>query len=116
MKNRIVATLRVNVKSLAAESKFIRQEIKRTKNIQVKDILHSHKVNEVRTESRHTQLALAAVRGVEYSLIERNAKTEPDWDKILKKLTKHYIHGELKISVEEWIRKAREYFKIRSPS
>ena len=96
-KQKILSTLRINVKSLAAESKFIRHEVKKVNKSKLSDndkgILQSsldyHRRYDVRTQSRITQLALASVRGVPYERVEANAKVEPNWTKIYKKVKKH---------------------------
>jgi len=61
--------LRVNVKSLAAESRIIRQEERRCGPLYRSD-LHGHRVGRLREESRLAQLALAFVRRRPYRSVE----------------------------------------------
>ena len=63
--------LRVNVKSLAAESRFIRREENRA-GYQYRDLLHLHRTGQLRHESRIAQLALAFVRGRSYRSVEKS--------------------------------------------
>jgi len=61
--------LRINLKSLAAESRFIRQEISRA-GFAYQYELHHHRVYVLRPQIRITHLALAFVRGVRYKSAE----------------------------------------------
>lgn len=73
--------LKIKLKSLAAESRIIRHEERKSYDKQ-RCRLHEHRVGEVRREARATHLAYGFLRGVPRLSIERKAKTEPDWDKI----------------------------------
>lgn len=77
MKNRI-KQLKVKIKSLAAESKIIRLETHRTKDIVTKNDLAIHRTGIVREEARYSQLAYAFLRGRSYASIE--AKTDKGLD------------------------------------
>lgn len=69
--------LRVNVKSLAAEARIIRQEEQRC-GFNYYQQLHLHRVNQLRKESRIAQLALAFLRGRTYAQVEGCAKPPKD--------------------------------------
>lgn len=107
----ITATLRVNIKSLAAESIIIRKEIRKYKDQPTKNSLHEHRVLGLRKEARHAQLCYAAVRGIPYSKIERNAKTEPNWKRIFDKLTRHTKDESLIEKVCDWCEEAKKQWK-----
>jgi hypothetical protein len=81
--------LRVNVKSLAAEAKIIRQEAWRCGPAYEAE-LTMHRRGRLREESRYAQLALAFVRGVPYLAVERNAKEKPVYDKLFDKIRGFY--------------------------
>jgi hypothetical protein len=108
-KLRAIATLRVNVKSLAAEAKFIRKELTRSRK-EIHSYLTTHRKVYVRQEARITQLALAAVRGRPYGVTELNAKTEPDWGRVWKKVCKHLVYGSK--GTEKWFQEAKDYFQV----
>lgn len=79
--------LRVKLKSLAEESKIIRQEERRTFGILLGE-LHAHRVLQVRSEARHTHIAYGLIRGRPYERIEKPLKA-PSWDKV-KAMIKRY--------------------------
>jgi len=81
--------LKVKVKSLAAEAKIIRKEEKRCKNSSLRNGLYRHRIDVVRYESRHTNLAYGFLRGRTYSQIESGAKKPPDWAKVRKMVEKY---------------------------
>ena len=80
--------LRVKLKSLAEESRIIRNEKNRLKNskhpLRSKYIngLHWHRIDVVRVEARATLLAYQYLRGFPYSVCESNPKHPPDWSKV----------------------------------
>jgi len=106
------AKLRVNIKSLAAESKFIRREIKRSRDEFVKGCLNNHRINDVRSEARCAQLALAALRNIPYDCIERNAKSQPDWNRVKSKVSKTGYGIYIKQQLEKWIDNAQNSFEV----
>ena len=55
--------LKVKIKSLAAESKIIRAEEKKTINTELRNGLYSHRVNDVRMETRAALIAYGYLRG-----------------------------------------------------
>ena len=74
-----VRFLKVKIKSLAAESRIIRQEEYRSKG-ELRGELHNHRVTVVRNESRATHLAYDFLRG---KLPSCNVKPEfNDWKRI----------------------------------
>lgn len=62
--------LRVNIKSLAAESKIIRDECKRCGAAYFNQLVE-HRRGKLRYESRLAQLALTYLRGRPYRMIEK---------------------------------------------
>src|SRR5688500_5552827 len=64
--------LRVNVKSLAAEARIIRQEERRA-GPAYRYEMSAHRRGRLREEARYAQLALAFVRGKPYKSAEREA-------------------------------------------
>jgi len=109
---RAIATLRVNVKSLAAEAKFIRKELARSRK-EIHSCLTTHRKIYVREEARVAQLALAAVRGKPYGVTEWNAKTEPDWGRVWRKVCKHHVYGSR--GTEKWFQEAKDHFQVPIP-
>ena len=106
-----IHTLRVNVKSLAAESKIISKEISKANSPEIKNCLQLHKRRKVRPESRSAQLALAAMKGMPYSKVEPKAYTEPNWNRISEKFRLHNNTDEARKSLGNWITDARQYIK-----
>jgi hypothetical protein len=64
--------LKVKIKSLAAESRIIRQEELRSKG-SLRNSLRLHRVNDVRHETRATLIAYNFLRGIAYPRTEPNA-------------------------------------------
>jgi hypothetical protein len=60
----------VKIKSLAAEAKIIRDEVRRQGDPQIKNALSEHRKGIVRSEARLAQLAYAFFRGVPYKAVE----------------------------------------------
>lgn len=82
-----IHTLRVNVKSLAAESRIIRREERRADRV-YRQLLASHRREWVRYQARYAQLALAFLRGRPYRQVEHKCQVpvQPKWlyDKCLR--------------------------------
>lgn len=117
LRNRLIATLRVNIKNLADESRNIRKEFRKHTDESIRNSLHLHRVIDVRKEARICQLALAAVKGVPYEVLERNAKSEPDWKKIIAKVDRHSATNdnyEIKQQVGVWCMNAKNYINSKS--
>lgn len=75
MKEKVLAIhkLRVNIKSLTAEAKIIRKEELRS-GLEYRYFLHLHRIGRLREEARITHLALAYVRDIPYSKVEKTNK------------------------------------------
>jgi len=114
----VVAKLRVNVKSLVAESKAIRHEIKRVRDKELKDTLAWHRSFYVKSEARSAHLALACAKGVAYDRAEKKCKSQPDFLRITEKIKKmaHCYGAEEKKKFEHdvlgWIQNAESYLHI----
>ena len=79
-----VHLLRCNVKSLVAESRFIRHEERRAGLCYV-DSLRDHRIRVLREESRYAGLALAFVRGKSKLVTERGTRAV-DLTRLTKKI------------------------------
>ena len=102
-----IHALRVNVKTLAVESKVIRKEMLKTSSTFVKSYLNNHRINVLRSEARHTQLALAAVRGKPYIEIEPKTTHPPDFDRVRAKARKYIWYRKDKEKIDKWIEIAK---------
>lgn len=76
------------MKSLAAEAREIRQEVKRCGPLYRAE-LTEHRRGRVRAEARLAQLVLGFVRGRPYRLLEGKAHKPPDVQQLLKKAQRH---------------------------
>lgn len=90
--------LKVKIKSLAKEAKFIRHEEARFKNVDGRTYceLHDHRVHDVRREARATHLAYSFVRGKSLEQVEPKSRTDPDWTRVeemVKKYGARYAFG-----------------------
>lgn len=81
--------LRCNLKSLIAESKIIRQEIKRASPVYL-NFLSNHRRGKLREELRYTNLALAFIRGRPYWMVERDTKKELSITRLFEKISRKY--------------------------
>lgn len=85
--------LRVKLKSLAEESKIIRQEelqANKFKNYKLQDQLLRHRKDVVRTETRATLLAYQYLRNVPYSVCEiSKSSNQPNWKRVKKMVEKY---------------------------
>lgn len=92
---KIIHTLRINIKSLAAESKIIRHELSKCKSYYEYEMLRKHKVTVVREEARRAQLLLAFFKGVPYKSVESYTNKPINLvkmaDKLGRNLKKPYI-------------------------
>ena len=66
--------LRVKIKSLAAESRIIREEKRKAKDPDLKQSLNRHRTWEVRIEARATLIAYGYLRGKQLHEIEPKCK------------------------------------------
>lgn len=88
-----IRMLRVNVKSLAAESRIIREEARRA-GPQYSPILMEHRRGRVREESRYASLALAFVRGRKYSSTESKPSRLVDIKRLHEKVKRFWYPGQ----------------------
>lgn len=94
----IIHRLRVNVKSLAAEAKAIREEEKRCGKVYRAE-LAEHRRGRVRAEARLAQLVLGFVRGRPYKSIEEKCYEKPNPFQLRKKAERHGVFD----SEQKWI-------------
>jgi chromosomal replication initiation ATPase DnaA len=81
-------SLRVNVKSLAAETRIIREELNKQYDSEVRASLQQHKAKKVKPESRLAHLSLAFIKGTKYKSAEPNALKLPNVDRLHRKLNR----------------------------
>ena len=101
--------LRVNIKSLAAEARIIRQESRRA-GYPYSGILTEHRRGKLREEARYSHLALGYVRGRSYASMEGSKRLErckPSADQkvLMTKLSGFlpYMHGLKSEDLRQWI-------------
>lgn len=97
-----VHAVRVNVKSLAAEARIIRQEIRKARTTEAKNMLAVHKNIRVKPEARLAQLALAFFKEMPYKKVEQEAKNIPAVKEVLNKLKRFSCAVEEK-AVKDWL-------------
>lgn len=73
--------LKIKLKSLAAEAKIIRKEEGRSFG-DLRCEMHGHRVNLIRSESRHTHLAYGFLRGQTLVQIEPRSYSAVDWERV----------------------------------
>jgi len=95
--------LRVNVKSLAAEAKIIRDEIRRATTTEAKAALHDHRMARVRPEARLAHLALAFTRGVPYKVAETKAREIPSVKDVTNKVTRFAWVPDAEMKIRAWL-------------
>lgn len=96
-----IKQLKVKIKSLAAESRIIRLEASRTKNLSAKNDMSNHRTGIVRSEARWSLIAYGFLRGRKYSDIEPTSTTLVSWGRVQKLVDKfgcHYYYD----SKENW--------------
>lgn len=96
--------LKVKVKSLAVESRIIRQEEIKAKRAykwnrdhdgnpekfnRLREGLYEHRVGSLRNESRISHLAYGFLKKVSYKAMENKCGTDPDWDRIARLIKKY---------------------------
>lgn len=99
-----VHKLRVNVKSLAAEAKIIRDEIRRARTPEARAALHNHRMQRVRPEARLAHIALAFTRGVPYRMVETNAREKPEVKALVNKIVRFASTADADKKVRDWLR------------
>jgi hypothetical protein len=102
--------LKVKIKSLAVESRIIRQEELRSRG-DLRNSLRLHRVNDVRHECRATLIAYNCLRGISYQRTEPNALPlntfdhERLWKRVRTMVEKY---GKVSLSeLEEWRKDVR---------
>lgn len=85
--------LKVKIKSLADEARIIKHEEQKRRGPRhgpgpERFWLHSHRVFGVRPEARCALIAYGFLRGRPYEVVENNAKTQPDWERVQKLVEK----------------------------
>lgn len=98
---------RVNIKSLTAEAKIIKDEIRRTNNISQKDMLYAHKTSKLKPEARLANLAIGWLKYKKRSEVENSFKKEIDPIDLFKKIKKYgyFIDSQLNVSmISEWLK------------
>lgn len=99
-----VHKLRVNVKSLAAEAKIIRDEMRRATTKEAREALHYHRMTRVRPEARLAHLALAFTRGVPYKRVEPTANEQPLVKDLTNKVTRFAWTANAEQKIRDWLR------------
>lgn len=101
--NRILAIhqLRVNIKSLAAEAKIIRREVKRCSLLYI-SALTEHRKGSLRAEARYAQLAMGFIRNCEYKSIENKTFTPVNAERLYQKI-RRFLLAVKKEEVEKWL-------------
>lgn len=94
--------LRVNVKSLAAEARIIRQETQRA-GAAYAHMLSEHRRGKLRTEARYAQLALAFLRGRSYRTVEPRTSESPLVRRLHDKVARFYYKA-TQADVAVWLR------------
>src|SRR5665213_2472358 len=83
------AFLKVNLLSLMAESRIIKQQERKHKDgSAVRTGLKLHRIRDVRSETRSAFIAYGYLRGRTYAQVEPNPKTEPNWARVGDKVAK----------------------------
>jgi len=84
--------LRVKLKSLAEEARIIRVEEKRAnlaRDYELQGCLRWHRIDIVRKASRETLLAYQYLRGIPYSVVEKEGSEEPNWKSVLSMIRRY---------------------------
>lgn len=74
--------------------------------------LQHHRKNVVRKEARDTHIALHFLKGGDYSVIERKAYQQPNWDNIERMVLKYAEDEDIRITkqrFEEWCQGIEKY-------
>jgi hypothetical protein len=79
--------LKVKIKSLAEESRIIRNEERKSNGV-LRNELHSHRVIVVRNAARHTHIAYGLIKGRRLDQIEKTDR-RINWDSV-RKMIKQY--------------------------
>lgn len=93
-----IVKLKIKLKSLAAEARIIRKEELKNKGKWAwqAESFHGHRVGYLRPITRATHIAYGVLRGLGYHQIEPTSKSQPDWDKVRKMISKYSDYSDLK--------------------
>lgn len=94
--------LKVKIKSLADESRIIRQEEKKSRGI-LRNRLHEHRTYDVRRESRAALLAYGYLRGKPLSVVEAKGRRDYSIDKRAHAIVKKFGTAEAAKGFEAWL-------------
>ena len=84
-------------------ARIIRREEHRYKeNRPLADELHNHRVHVLRDEARFTQVAYGYLCGKPYRVIEKTAKSAPDWIKV-ERMVMRYGESESCFGFKKWL-------------
>lgn len=117
--------LKIKVKTLAAESRFIRQEELKHRNAARKARskerwqvarrletahwwLYTHRIHTVQPAARTNLLAYGFLRGRSYAEMEAKARVEPNWKEI-RKIVERFDGNTA--DFETWLRFAKAHFR-----
>lgn len=120
-------TLRVKIKSLAAESRIIRDEMhKEKKSKRHKEArwgrnphywrLAEHRQNVVRREARHANLVYGMLRGIPCASLEPTVRpgNYPQWSKLREMARRFKTKAVTQEQIEDWIKDADRFYASRS--
>lgn len=105
--NERLVHLKIKIESLAAESRNIRKEANKTSGM-AKWNLNHHRKTTVRVHTRLNLLAYGMLRGVPYGAIERQCRTAPNFDTVVKHAKKF---GATDDDLAQWVEDAKAYLK-----
>lgn len=83
---------KINAKSLAAEAKFIKHEISKSNDKDVKDSLQYHRIMSVRPEARLTNLAIGFIKNKPRKQVEMSTKNF-DLKRLTRKINVFYYYS-----------------------
>lgn len=90
--------LKIKIKSLAEEAKMIKKEEKKKHPSFMLSELNQHRIFVVKKAIRESLIAYGFIRNREYSAIESNPQTPPDWKEVERLVSKYgkaeYYDGE----------------------
>lgn len=107
-------SLKVKIKSLAAEAKIIKAQEQTWGGGFVRTGLHEHRVNNVRKECRAALLAWTFIRGHAYTRQEVECYELPDWDNVLGIIVRFSGEDERAVRqrYSQWLAEARAALKF----
>lgn len=94
--------LKVKIKSLAAEARIIRAMEGKTSDNYCRNSLRLHRIEDVREEARHSQLAYAYLRKRPYSKAEKKGSRQVNQVKLAKLIDR--FGGKHQQSLVNWLR------------